>query len=73
MARQAGGPPPGAFARPVEAGGLDMKSWKDDPRAATNRLFNGNRLKLGLFGLNAGHLIMSLALNRQGAGAGRGA
>ncbi|GLS99393.1 alkanesulfonate monooxygenase [Sphingobium jiangsuense] len=41
-----------------------MKSWKDDPRAATNPLFNGNRLKLGLFGLNAGHLIMSLAPDR---------
>ncbi|WP_156677705.1 LLM class flavin-dependent oxidoreductase [Sphingomonas profundi] len=29
-----------------------MKSWKDDPRAETNPLFNDNRLKLGLFGLN---------------------
>ena len=41
-----------------------MKSWRDDPRAATNPLFNDNRLKLGLFGLNAGHLIMSLAPDR---------
>lgn len=41
-----------------------MKSWRDDPRAATNPLFNENRLKLGLFGLNAGHLIMSLAPDR---------
>jgi len=29
-----------------------MKYWKDDPRATTNPLFNENRLKLGLFGLN---------------------
>jgi dimethylsulfone monooxygenase len=29
-----------------------MKSWRDDPRAQTNPLFNDNRLKLGLFGLN---------------------
>ncbi|ABQ70612.1 luciferase family protein [Rhizorhabdus wittichii RW1] len=29
-----------------------MKSWKDDPRADTNPLFNDNPLKLGLFGLN---------------------
>lgn len=29
-----------------------MKSWRDDPRTETNPLFNGNRMKLGLFGLN---------------------
>jgi dimethylsulfone monooxygenase len=29
-----------------------MKSWRDDPRAQTNPLFNDHRLKLGLFGLN---------------------
>lgn len=29
-----------------------MKYWKDDPRAATNPLFNDNTLKLGLFALN---------------------
>lgn len=29
-----------------------LKSWKDDPRAATNPLFGDNKLKLGLFGLN---------------------
>ncbi|KRB82204.1 alkanesulfonate monooxygenase [Sphingomonas sp. Root710] len=29
-----------------------MKSWKDDPRAETNPLFNDNKLKLGIFGLN---------------------
>ena len=41
-----------------------MQSWKDDPRGATNPLFNGNRLKLGLFALNANHMIMSLAPDR---------
>ncbi len=29
-----------------------MKSWKDDPRADTNPVFNDNPLKLGLFALN---------------------
>ncbi|WP_016745276.1 LLM class flavin-dependent oxidoreductase [Rhizorhabdus wittichii] len=29
-----------------------MKSWKDDPRADTNPLFNDNAIKLGVFGLN---------------------
>jgi dimethylsulfone monooxygenase len=29
-----------------------MKSWKDDPRADTNPLFNDNILKLGVFALN---------------------
>jgi alkanesulfonate monooxygenase SsuD/methylene tetrahydromethanopterin reductase-like flavin-dependent oxidoreductase (luciferase family) len=29
-----------------------VKSWKDDPRAATNPIFNANTLKLGLFALN---------------------
>lgn len=29
-----------------------MKSWKDDPRADTNPIFNDNPLKLGVFGLN---------------------
>ena len=36
----------------------------DDPRSATNPLFNDNKLKLGLFGLNAGAQIMSLAPDR---------
>ncbi len=29
-----------------------MKSWKDDPRADTNPVFNDNALKLGVFALN---------------------
>ena len=29
-----------------------MKSWRDDPRVGHNPVFNGNKLKLGLFGLN---------------------
>jgi len=36
-----------------------MKSWKDDPRAATNPLFNDNKLKLGLFGLNGIGIFMT--------------
>lgn len=38
-----------------------ITSWRDDPRQATNPLFNDNALKLGLFGLNAGTQAMSLA------------
>lgn len=38
-----------------------MKSWKDDPRAATNPLFNDNKLKLGLFGLNGIGISMTTA------------
>lgn len=38
-----------------------MKSWKDDPRAATNPLFNDNKLKLGLFGLNGIGIFMTEA------------
>ena len=38
-----------------------ITSWRDDPRQATNPLFNENALKLGLFGLNAGTQAMSLA------------
>lgn len=41
-----------------------MKSWKDDPRADSNPLFNDNRLKIGVFGLNSGHQIMTLAPER---------
>lgn len=41
-----------------------MKSWKDDPRAATNPLFNDNKLQLGLFGLNAGYNILYKAPDR---------
>lgn len=41
-----------------------MKSWKDDPRAKINPLFNENRLKLGVFGLNSGHQIMTTAPDR---------
>jgi FMNH2-dependent dimethyl sulfone monooxygenase len=40
------------FVRSAPFDGACMKYWKDDPRAATNPLFNDNRLKLGLFGLN---------------------
>ena len=36
-----------------------MKSWKDDPRADTNPLFNDNRLKLGVFGLNGISIFMT--------------
>lgn len=38
-----------------------ISSWRNDPRQATNPLFNDNTLKLGLFGLNAGTQAMSLA------------
>lgn len=38
-----------------------IASWRDDPRQATHPLFNANRLKLGLFGLNAGTQAMTLA------------
>lgn len=38
-----------------------MKSWKDDPRADTNPLFNDNRLKLGVFALNGIGLAMTNA------------
>jgi FMNH2-dependent dimethyl sulfone monooxygenase len=38
-----------------------ITSWRDDPRRATHPLFNDNRLKLGLFGLNAGTQAMTLA------------
>ncbi|MBL8648390.1 MAG: LLM class flavin-dependent oxidoreductase [Sphingosinicella sp.] len=38
-----------------------MKSWKDDPRAATNPLFNDNKLKLGLFALNGIGISMTTA------------
>lgn len=41
-----------------------MKRWRDDPRAETNPLFNENALKLGVFGLNSGHQIMTLAPDR---------
>lgn len=41
-----------------------MKSWKDDPRSATNPLFNDNKLKLGLFALNSGSQVMTLAPER---------
>ena len=41
-----------------------MQSWKDDPRSATNPLFNENKLKFGVFGLNSGHQIMTKAPNR---------
>lgn len=41
-----------------------MKSWKDDPRSETNPLFNANKLKFGVFGLNSGHQIMTLAPDR---------
>jgi dimethylsulfone monooxygenase len=41
-----------------------MKSWKDDPRSETNPLFNDNKLKLGLFGTNAGDHIYTLAPDR---------
>jgi dimethylsulfone monooxygenase len=37
-----------------------MKYWKDDPRAATNPLFNDNPLKLGLFGLNGVGIMTSV-------------
>jgi dimethylsulfone monooxygenase len=38
-----------------------IRSWRDDPRQATHPLFNENKLKLGLFGLNAGTQAMTLA------------
>lgn len=38
-----------------------MKSWRDDPRAEQNMLFNDNRLKLGLFGLNGVGISMTTA------------
>lgn len=41
-----------------------MISWKDDPRANTNPVFNDNKLKLGLFGLNTGSNIMTKAPDR---------
>lgn len=41
-----------------------MQGWKDDPRAKTNPLFQDNKLKLGLFGLNAGHQIFTRAPDR---------
>ncbi len=43
---------------------MAITSWKDDARAATNPLFNENALKLGVFGLNSGHQIMSTAPDR---------
>lgn len=36
-----------------------MQSWKDDPRADTNPLFNDNKLKLGVFGLNGISIFMT--------------
>lgn len=38
-----------------------MKSWKDDPRAETNPVFNDNKLKLGLFALNGIGISMTNA------------
>jgi alkanesulfonate monooxygenase SsuD/methylene tetrahydromethanopterin reductase-like flavin-dependent oxidoreductase (luciferase family) len=38
-----------------------MKSWKDDPRAETNPIFNDNQLKLGVFGLNGIGIAMTTA------------
>jgi dimethylsulfone monooxygenase len=41
-----------------------VKSWKDDPRSETNPVFGENKLKLGLFGLNSGDQIKTLAPDR---------
>lgn len=41
-----------------------MKSWKDDPRSETNPVFGESKLKLGLFGLNSGDQIKTLAPDR---------
>ena len=38
-----------------------ITSWRDDPRQAVQPLFNANKLKLGLFGLNAGTQAMTVA------------
>jgi dimethylsulfone monooxygenase len=38
---------------------LNLQHWKDDPRAETNPLFNDNKLKLGLFGLNGAGFMTS--------------
>jgi FMNH2-dependent dimethyl sulfone monooxygenase len=41
-----------------------LKSWKDDPRCETNPIFGESKLKLGLFGLNSGDQIKTLAPDR---------
>ena len=41
-----------------------MKSWKDDPRSETNPVFGDSKLKVGLFGLNSGDQIKTLAPDR---------
>lgn len=38
-----------------------MKSWRDDPRSEQNMLFNSNKLKLGVFGLNGVGISMTKA------------
>jgi len=36
-----------------------MNHWKDDPRVATQPVFNDNRLKLGTFGTNGGGIALT--------------
>lgn len=45
---------------------IDPREWEkiEDARAATNPLFNDNKLKLGLFGMNAGWHIHTTAPER---------